>query len=117
VFASLTTIGSEYDPVKGFPTQPSTVPCKLRIYTPPRLDGASGEDIPGTCTTSVSENADSWIVRFTETWDSGYFRYAGDHGQGSFQHTWEFTLDHGGQIQARRHFGQFPPQFVHTPFS
>jgi hypothetical protein len=110
-------MSGEYYAVKSFPAEPSTVPCVLLMYTPPRLDGTSGDEIPATCTTSVIENADTWIVRFTETWDSGYFRSDGDRGQGAFQHTWEFTLDRDGQIRAQHHFGQFPPQYVHMPFS
>jgi hypothetical protein len=117
VFASLTDSGGEYTLVKGyFPAEPGTVPCTLRMYTPPRLDGTSGADVPATCTTSVIENTDTWIVRFTETWDSGYFRSNDDHGPSPFHHTWEFTLDRDGQLRARHHFGQFPPQFVHWPF-
>lgn len=87
------------------------------MYTPLQLDGSSGAKIPATCATSVREDADAWIVRFTQTWDSSDFKYVGDAGRGPFQHTWEFTLDREGQIRARRHFGQFPPQYVHTPFS
>lgn len=115
--ASLTTPGDPYAPVTGFPAFLQTVACALPMYTPPQFDGSSGgTTIPATCTTSVHADADHWIIRFTETWDSGIFRYVGDSGRGSFQHTWEFTLDQQGTIQARRHFGQFPPQYVHSPF-
>ena len=116
VFASLTHNSNEYYVVTDFPTEPSTVPCTLRMYTPPRLDGTSGAEVPATCTTSVIETTDTWIVRFTETWDSGYFRSNDDHGLSPFHYTWEFTLDRDGQIRARHHFGQFPPQYVHWPF-
>jgi hypothetical protein len=115
--AAFTTPGNEYAPVTGFPAQPQTVACALPMYTPLQPDGTSGgTTIPASCTTSVQADADHWIVRFTETWDSGIFRSVGDTGRGSFQHTWEFTLDHQGTIQTRRHFGQFPPQYVHSPF-
>lgn len=117
VVATLTDTGGEYDPVKGFPAQPSTVPCKLPMYTPPHSDGTSGSDIPATCVTSVLIDATTWIVRFTQTWNPSDFSYVGDSGHGPFQHTWEFTIDREGQVRARRHFGQFPPQYVHTPFS
>jgi hypothetical protein len=117
VLATLTKPGTEYEPITAFPLQPQTVPCSLPIYTPPNLNGSGGETIAAMCTTSVQATADKWVVSFTQTWNPNDFRDGGDSGSGPFQHTWEFTLDQAGTIQSRRHFGQFPPQYVHTPFA
>lgn len=116
--ATLTIPSDAYAPIMGFPAQPQTVPCALPMYTPPQADGSSGGTaIAATCTTSVQGYADSWIVSFTQTWDPHDFRAVQDAGRGPFQHTWEVTLDQTGVVQSRRHFGHFPPQYVHTPFA
>lgn len=99
-----------------FPRQIATRACAIPEWQPPVAGGTDFTSVSGMCETSVSQNEGIWIVRFRESWEPARFRFAGDQGAGPFEHTWEFMLDEAKQIIGWTHQGNFPPQFVHTPF-
>ncbi|MFN8505732.1 hypothetical protein [Kouleothrix sp.] len=103
--------------LKPFPHQTARATCQLPQWQPASAGTSDFTSVSRSCETSMRWDGSGWKVRFTQTWDAAQFHLAGEPGAGQLHHSWEFSLDTSGQIQSWSHEGNYPPQFVHTPFS